>query len=597
MVDYFNGGNDDANAKALSAVIADDAQADLEKAMHGLKGAMQALELLNKADVAELKMYQKPPKAVEKTIEAVMVLRKSEPTWAEGKKQLGDPNFLVQLVNYDKDSLDDAVLNKISKWTKDPEFDPEVVGAVSKAAKSLCMWVRAMEVYGRNAKQVASKPANLQAAMKTLSQKQAQLASVVAGSTASLAHVRERLARDVWLTPQLAFYNDADESVKAAQQAVASGLDAAQELVTGLGGAEDALKAITGKDIQMLKVLKKPPELFVRIFDAVLILFQKSLVPCAAVEVNIKKQVTTQLEGSWQHASSMMADPRFLTWLQRFNKEAINDETVELLYPYLAAPDFTADDAAKVSGSLAGLCSWCLGMARYADVKNRQMQAGKAGGLVAEGAIARAVHHLGVRRNERLKSEDAQLHLAKLRSTIALKKEIAEHTQRALGHAMERAQAATALVERATVRYEGMKALIQTHQQLGGLLEQCVAARVHCEQLKNQLADVVVLEAKQKAALRGTSVEAQRAVRILDELRDERGAVHKQASAEKHANELEMRLAGVMEPLSLLQAERARLEAALALAQPQADVLSVELAQARPVWLSVTLHCPLLECA
>lgn len=57
-------------------------------------------------------MYQKPPKAVEKTIEAVMVLRKSEPTWAEGKKQLGDPNFLVQLVNYDKDQLNDAMLNK-----------------------------------------------------------------------------------------------------------------------------------------------------------------------------------------------------------------------------------------------------------------------------------------------------------------------------------------------------------------------------------------------------------------------------------------------------------------------------------------------------
>ena len=160
--------------------IAEDAQQDLDKAMPALEAAQKALELLNKKDMAEVKMYQKPPKAVERTIEAVMVLRKSEASWAEGKKQLGDPNFLVQLVNYDKDGLTESILSKVSKYTKDPEFDPEIVGNVSKAAKSLCMWVRAMEVYGRIAKEVAPKRAKLQAAMKTLSQKQEQLAKAQA---------------------------------------------------------------------------------------------------------------------------------------------------------------------------------------------------------------------------------------------------------------------------------------------------------------------------------------------------------------------------------------------------------------------------------
>ena len=57
----------------------------------------------------------------------------------------------------------------------DEEFTPTVVERVSVAAKSLCMWCRAMEVYGRIAKDVAPKRAKLQQAMKTLEQKQKQL--------------------------------------------------------------------------------------------------------------------------------------------------------------------------------------------------------------------------------------------------------------------------------------------------------------------------------------------------------------------------------------------------------------------------------------
>ena len=63
-------------------------QADLDKAIPALDAAQKALELLNKKDMAEVKAYAKPPPAVETVMEAVMVLRKQEPTWAEAKKQL-----------------------------------------------------------------------------------------------------------------------------------------------------------------------------------------------------------------------------------------------------------------------------------------------------------------------------------------------------------------------------------------------------------------------------------------------------------------------------------------------------------------------------
>ena len=39
--------------------------------------------------MTEIKSYGRPPTLVEKVMEAVMILRGQEPTWAEAKRQLG----------------------------------------------------------------------------------------------------------------------------------------------------------------------------------------------------------------------------------------------------------------------------------------------------------------------------------------------------------------------------------------------------------------------------------------------------------------------------------------------------------------------------
>ena len=135
-----------------------------------------------------------------------------------------------------------------------------------------------------------------------------------------------------------------------------------------LDDAENALTAITPKDIGLLKQLKQPPDLVKRVFDMVLILFQKECNPSKAETVTTKRGDVLQLEGSWNFSLPMMADVGFLGALQTFAKDAINDETVELLYPYLAAPDMTPDDARKVASALAGLCTWARAMALYVGI-------------------------------------------------------------------------------------------------------------------------------------------------------------------------------------------------------------------------------------
>lgn len=72
--------------------------------------------------------------------------------------------------------------------------------------------------------------------------------------------------------------------------------------------------------------------------------------------------------GSYDQSVKMMQDSNFLGALVNFPKEQINDETVELLQPYFAAPDFNFESAKKASGNVAGLCNWAEAMCTYHEV-------------------------------------------------------------------------------------------------------------------------------------------------------------------------------------------------------------------------------------
>jgi dynein heavy chain len=68
-------------------------------------------------------------------------------TVAKSKKLLGNPNLPQILVNFNKESLTEDVINKIGTYMKDPEFEPDAVWNSSVAATGLCLWVRALHTY------------------------------------------------------------------------------------------------------------------------------------------------------------------------------------------------------------------------------------------------------------------------------------------------------------------------------------------------------------------------------------------------------------------------------------------------------------------
>ncbi|XP_072525800.1 dynein axonemal heavy chain 6 [Salminus brasiliensis] len=179
---------DEALAKVKAEetqAIADDAQRDLDEALPALESANKALDALDKADISEIRVFTKPPDLVTTVMEAVCILLNSKTDWTSAKHVLGDSNFLRKLTEYDKDNIKPQILQKLQRYIQNPDFVPEKVEKVSKACKSMCMWVRAMDLYSRVLKEVGPKrqklaaaQAELDATMATLREKQAKLQEV-----------------------------------------------------------------------------------------------------------------------------------------------------------------------------------------------------------------------------------------------------------------------------------------------------------------------------------------------------------------------------------------------------------------------------------
>lgn len=74
----------------------------MDRALPALQAAEEALNVLTKKDMSELKAYAKPPALVELTLGGVMTVLGRPATWEEAKKALGDPSFMDKLVNFDK---------------------------------------------------------------------------------------------------------------------------------------------------------------------------------------------------------------------------------------------------------------------------------------------------------------------------------------------------------------------------------------------------------------------------------------------------------------------------------------------------------------
>ncbi|WAR20146.1 DYH6-like protein, partial [Mya arenaria] len=164
-------------------------QQDLASVLPALKKAIESLETLDKASISEIRVYTSPPYLVATVLNAVCVLFQKKPDWPTAKMMLGDANFLKKLLQFDKNSLPDKAFHKLRKYTKNPDFNPEAVGRVSVACKSICEWVLALENYNDVHKMVKPKQRRVEEAKEALKLAQNSLAQ----KQASLGKIQEHL--------------------------------------------------------------------------------------------------------------------------------------------------------------------------------------------------------------------------------------------------------------------------------------------------------------------------------------------------------------------------------------------------------------------
>mmetsp|Transcript_8591 Transcript_8591/g.9745 ORF Transcript_8591/g.9745 Transcript_8591/m.9745 type:complete len:2884 (-) Transcript_8591:1352-10003(-) len=154
--------------------------------------------------------------------------------------------------------------------------------------------------------------------------------------------------------------------------------DAEKDLAQAMPYLERAIRAvdsITPKDINELKSSKNPADTTRMILDAVHIILNLPLLPVKMGTWKISKLDVEFIKDSFEDfTKSTLGNARFLKILQEFSdieKDNINDETVELMEPYLnlLLPDgrnaFDPAIAKKSNAALEGLCIWCAAMSDY----------------------------------------------------------------------------------------------------------------------------------------------------------------------------------------------------------------------------------------
>jgi len=168
------------------------------------------------------------------------------------------------------------------------------------------------------------------------------------------------------------------EACVAQKESITQERDVAeQELAAAMPALEKAKKAVDSikqADIVELKQMRTPTDTAKLILDVVQMLFQDTMDPVEPGQYNMLKTQTDFIKSSYEnHAGKKFQGP-LLKQLNDFSndeKDFINEETIELLEPYLTlkTPDgralFEGDVAAKASNALKGLCVWSGAMSDY----------------------------------------------------------------------------------------------------------------------------------------------------------------------------------------------------------------------------------------
>ncbi len=219
---------------------------ELDSALPLVEEAVQALSVVKKGDLVEVKAMKSPPPLVGVTCQAVCIMfgiqpvkvgevgKKTDDWWSPSQKQLlADPGALLKnLFAYDKDNIDPAVIAKLKPIVEREDFSPAAVAKQSQAVAPLCKFVHAMVKYDHVVKVIKPMQDSLAVAEATLAAAQ----SLLAEKKAQLKEVMDMLDE---LNAQFEEANNKKLKLEKDAQQCADRLERAEKLLGGLAGEKD----------------------------------------------------------------------------------------------------------------------------------------------------------------------------------------------------------------------------------------------------------------------------------------------------------------------------------------------------------------------
>jgi len=190
------------------------------------------------------------------------------------------------------------------------------------------------------------------------------------------------------------------------------------EALPALAGAIKALKSLTKGDIVEVKAMKTPPSAVKLTLHAICLLLGVSHVMIKDPDGGTKK-IKDYWEPSKKH---LLNDPRFLQRLEDYDKEAMTEEMIDSIRPFIEDENFQPEKVKKGSVACAGMCKWVHAMFVYYRV-NKVVKPKKAALEQAKAEMKEAADMLEIKQSElqglqdKLKALDDQLQAANKKKT------------------------------------------------------------------------------------------------------------------------------------------------------------------------------------